>query len=127
MTKLPSEDFLIPAEMQSTHHINSIRFSKPTRPTIANISIRCIKNTICVLNQTSLIYIYSGIKCNLKSTTVWINKSSHNFKTLFWSCPSNYNYLYLPSLSASDFHLNSAYSKFFSLAVPALTVLIYNL
>ena len=44
---------------------------------ITDIGIRCIKNAICILDQASLIHIYSGVKSNLKRTAVRIYKSSH--------------------------------------------------
>ena len=66
-----------------SQHISCIRFSEPPRPTIADISICCIKNTVCVLDQASLIHIYSGVKSNLKCTVVRVHKSSHAFQTPF--------------------------------------------
>lgn len=64
-------------------HVRCIRLSKPTRATIADISIRRIEDTVCVLHQARLVYIYSGIKSNLKRTVVWVHKSSHAFQTPF--------------------------------------------
>ena len=66
-----------------SQHISCIRLSESTRSAIANVSICRIKNTVCVLNQTSLIHIYSGVKRNLERTAVWVHKSSHAIQTPF--------------------------------------------
>ena len=96
-------------------HVRRIRLSEPTRSAIADIGIRCIENAVCVLNQTSLIHIYSGVKSNLKRTAVWVYKSSHAFQTPFWSCPSS------PRLQLSYYSLilssDRANSKFSDLAL----------
>lgn len=80
-------------------HIGRIRLSEPARSAIANVGICRIKNTVCILDQTRFVHIYSGVKSDLKRTTVWVHKSSHAFQTPFLDGMVNQAYctLILPS------------------------------
>ena len=64
-------------------HIRCIRLSESAWSAITNISICRIKNTVRVLNQTSLIHIYLRIQRNLKCTIIRVYESTLVFLSPF--------------------------------------------